>query len=87
MSIPPLTDAVVAIAHADPDWPGSYLVTLDVCGLPLAMGRDPHRAAALRLIEEGYSPEHMLVLRYADGSRPMAHASIGDILFPNRSAA
>lgn len=87
MSAPPLTDAVVVIAHADPDWPKSYLINLDVSGLPLAMGRDPHRAAAHRLIEEGYSTEHMLVLRYADNSKPMAYASIGDVLIPNRGTS
>ena len=78
MSIPPLSDAVVVVAHDDPVWPGSYRVNLDVCGRPIAYGRNPHKAAALRLLEEGYSPEHMLVLRYAHNTKPMAQATIAE---------
>jgi hypothetical protein len=80
----PLTDEIVVVAHNDPAWPGSYRVCLDACGRPIAYGRDPHKAAALRLIEEGCSPEHTLVLRYADNTKPKVHASIGDVLNPTR---
>jgi hypothetical protein len=75
-----ITEEIVVMAHEDLVFPGSYRVHLDSSGCPIAFGRDPHKAAAARLLEEGYSPDHTLVLRYAHNSKPMVSASIGDVL-------
>jgi hypothetical protein len=74
----PTTDAISVIAHDDPD--GGYRVTLDIGGEYLTFGCNPGKAAARRLLELGYSREHVMVLRYADNSQPMTWASIGKVL-------
>jgi len=80
MTIPTLTDAISVVAHADHAIKGWYRVTLDVGGEHLTFGCNPGKAAARRLLGLGYSREHVMVLRWADNSQPMAWASIGEVL-------
>ena len=71
--------AICVIAHDDPDWPDSFAVRLEAGGVLLALGRDPLRAAAKRLLEQGYRPEFVMVLRYADSTRPTEWGSLKEI--------
>ncbi|MET4425851.1 hypothetical protein [Bradyrhizobium sp. RT3a] len=61
------SDAIVVMAHDDPAFEGSYHLRLVECGRFIAIGRDPLKAAAVRLIEEGVSDTTALVVRFVDG--------------------
>lgn len=62
-----MSEAIVVMAHHDPAFEGSYHIRLTACGRLLAIGRDPLKASALRLVENGISADTSLVVRFEDG--------------------
>ncbi|MCK1402772.1 hypothetical protein IVB45_23025 [Bradyrhizobium sp. 4] len=61
------SEAIVVMAHHDPAFEGSYHMRLTACGRLLAIGRDPLKASARRLIEDGVRDDTALVVRFEDG--------------------
>jgi hypothetical protein len=64
-------------------WPGCYaLHTIGerATGEVFAMGRDPARAVALRLQEEGYPAETQFVIKFDDGRTADITATVRDVL-------
>lgn len=61
-------DDILILNHPSHIWPGARHLHVAETGRLLAITRaDPLRAAAERMIEEGYSARSMLIVRDADG--------------------
>ncbi len=67
-------EAIVVMAHQDPAFEGSFHIRLVATGWLLATGRDPLKASARRLVEEGVDDTTALVVRFVD-DRPMISAT------------
>lgn len=68
---------IAALAHADPTWPGSFIVKLADCGRMIAIGHDAFSATAKRLAEEGHDPKTKLTIHFVDG-RPSVEGKVAD---------
>jgi hypothetical protein len=72
--------SLTLIAHKSATWPQSFDVNMTGDGKLIAMGRDPMKAAAARLLEEGLADASTsLRLRYVDG-RPEETATVEEAL-------
>jgi hypothetical protein len=69
---------VVIISHANASWPGARDLRVSETGWLLAITRNPLRDAAARLIEEGYDPASVLIIRDCCDERPEQRSTIAE---------
>jgi hypothetical protein len=75
-------DDILIISHPSAIWPGARHLHMHETGRMLAVTRsgNPLRAAATRMIEEGYSPASTLVIRDSHALAADITGSIADAL-------
>jgi hypothetical protein len=74
-------DDILIISHPSAIWPGARHLHMHETGRMLAICRgDPLRAAAERMIEEGYSRSSTLVIRDAHDEAADITGTIADAL-------
>jgi hypothetical protein len=72
---------IIVISHPSPIWPGARHLCMGETGRLLAISRSaPLRAAAERLIQEGYNGTATLLIRDAHGEAPDIRGSIAEAL-------
>jgi hypothetical protein len=67
---------IVIINHPSQIWPGARHLHVSETGRLLAISRDPLKDAARRLIEEGFDPASVLVIRDASDLVPELRSTI-----------
>jgi len=77
---PVIFEPIVLISHPSPVWGGARAICVHETGRLLVITRDPLRAAAGRLIEEGYSRDATLIIRDAFDLAPDICGTIHDAL-------
>jgi hypothetical protein len=73
---------IVLISHPNVAWPGARDLRVASDGWLLCISRDPLRDAARRLIEEGYDPASVLVIRDANDLVPELRNSLKEAAKP-----
>jgi hypothetical protein len=73
---------VVLISHPNVTWPGARNLRVAETGFLLAISRDPLKDAAKRLIEEGFDPASVLVIRDANDATPEFRSTIAEAAKP-----
>jgi hypothetical protein len=69
---------VVLISHANVTWPGARNLRTAADGFLLTITRDPLRDAAKRLIEEGFDPASVVIIRDSNDGVPELRSTIAD---------
>jgi hypothetical protein len=76
-----IAEPIGIVSHPSPIWPGARHLVMAETGRLLAISRSaPLRAAAERLIQEGYSPSSVLVIKDAHGEAGDLVGSIAESL-------
>jgi hypothetical protein len=69
---------VILISHASATWPGARNLFVSDTGRHLAITRNPLRDGAARLIEEGFDPKSVLVIRDCFDAAPEQRSTIAE---------
>jgi hypothetical protein len=69
---------VVLISHPNVTWPGACNLRTATDGWLLSITRNPLRDGAIRLIEEGYDPASVLVIRDSYDGVPEIRSTIAE---------
>ena len=69
---------VVVISHPCVTWPGARNLHVASDGWLLCITRNPLRDGAARLVEEGYDPKSVLVIRDCCDSAPEQRSTIAE---------
>jgi hypothetical protein len=80
ISEPTIFQPIILISHPSPVWDGARAICVHETGRLLCITRDPLRAAAGRMIEEGYSLSSVLIIKDAFDLAPDITGSIRDAL-------
>lgn len=73
-----MSHEVVLISHPNVTWLGARNLRTAAEGFLLAITRNPLRDGATRLIEEGYDPASVLVIRDSNDDVPEIRTTIKD---------
>jgi hypothetical protein len=69
---------VVLISHPCVTWPGAVNLRTAADGFLLTITRNPLRDAASRLIEEGFDPASVLIIRDSNDGVPEIRSTIAE---------
>jgi hypothetical protein len=69
---------IVLISHPNVTWPGACNLRTAADGFLLTITRDPLRDAAKRLIEEGFDPASVLIIRDSNDGVPEIRSTIAE---------
>ena len=69
---------VILISHPSVAWPGAHNLHVAETGWLLAITRNPLRDAASRLIEEGFDPASVLIIRDSHDGVPEIRSTIAE---------
>ena len=71
---------IILISHENVSWPGARDLRVAATGWLLAITRNPVRDAAARLIEEGYDPASVLIIRDCMDAQPEIRSTIKEAM-------
>jgi hypothetical protein len=69
---------IILISHPSVTWPGAVDLRTATDGFLLTITRNPLRDAASRLIEEGFDPASVLIIRDSNDGVPEIRSTIAE---------